>query len=195
MGTETSQTLDRGLQVLELLSDHPEGLTVTDIAAKLGVGRTVVYRLVATLDQHGFLRVIDGFGAFDLDQVGRSARKAERAARRIGAQQEVFVAFAALQRKDEALQLDRGAVERSDRLTELPGHGRLERRRRRYLDLDVGQCLPGHRAFAELRRIVIRLQCLDLGLAEGLLGQPPGAVRRDRSAQSDGGGDRRAGAA
>jgi len=56
MGTETSQTLDRGLQVLELLSDHPEGLTVTDIAAKLGVGRTVVYRLVATLDQHGFLR-------------------------------------------------------------------------------------------------------------------------------------------
>lgn len=56
MGTETSQTLDRGLQVLELLSAHPEGLTVTDIAAELGVGRTVVYRLVATLDQHGFLR-------------------------------------------------------------------------------------------------------------------------------------------
>ncbi len=56
MGTETSQTLDRGLQVLELLSAHPEGLNVTDIAVELGVGRTVVYRLVATLDQHGFLR-------------------------------------------------------------------------------------------------------------------------------------------
>jgi DNA-binding IclR family transcriptional regulator len=56
MGTETSQTLDRGLRVLELLSAHPEGLTVTDIATELGVGRTVVYRLVATLDQHGFLR-------------------------------------------------------------------------------------------------------------------------------------------
>jgi AcrR family transcriptional regulator len=56
MGTETSQTLDRGLKVLELLSAHPEGLTVTDIAAELRVGRTVVYRLVATLDQHGFLR-------------------------------------------------------------------------------------------------------------------------------------------
>ena len=56
MGSETSQTLDRGLQVLELLSAHPEGLTVTDIAAELAVGRTVVYRLVATLDQHGFLR-------------------------------------------------------------------------------------------------------------------------------------------
>lgn len=56
MGTETSQTLDRGLRVLELLSAHPEGLSVTDIAAELDVGRTVVYRLVATLDQHGFLR-------------------------------------------------------------------------------------------------------------------------------------------
>lgn len=56
MATETSQTLDRGLQVLELLSAHPEGLTVTDIASELQVGRTVVYRLVATLDQHGFLR-------------------------------------------------------------------------------------------------------------------------------------------
>lgn len=56
MGTETSQTLDRGLRVLELLSARPEGLTVTDIAVELNVGRTVVYRLVATLEQHGFLR-------------------------------------------------------------------------------------------------------------------------------------------
>lgn len=56
MATETSQTLDRGLCVLELLSAHPEGLSVTEIAAELGVGRTVVYRLVATLDKHGFLR-------------------------------------------------------------------------------------------------------------------------------------------
>lgn len=56
MTAETSQTLDRGLRVLELLSTHPEGLSVTEIAAELGVGRTVVYRLVSTLDQHGFLR-------------------------------------------------------------------------------------------------------------------------------------------
>jgi len=56
MTIETSQTLDRGLRVLELLSAHPEGLSVTEIASELDVGRTVVYRLVATLDQHGFLR-------------------------------------------------------------------------------------------------------------------------------------------
>ena len=56
MARETSQTLDRGLRVLELLAESPEGLTVTDIAGRLGVSRTVVYRLVVTLEQHGLLR-------------------------------------------------------------------------------------------------------------------------------------------
>ena len=57
MVAETSQTLDRGLTVLELLSDSSDGLTVTEIAARLGVSRTVVYRLVVTLEQHALLRV------------------------------------------------------------------------------------------------------------------------------------------
>ncbi|MCX6458795.1 MAG: helix-turn-helix domain-containing protein [Actinobacteria bacterium] len=56
MPRETSQTLDRGLKVLELLAELPEGLTVTEIAGRLGVSRTVVYRLVVTLEQHGLLR-------------------------------------------------------------------------------------------------------------------------------------------
>jgi DNA-binding IclR family transcriptional regulator len=56
MVAETSQTLDRGLTVLEVLSDTPEGLTVTELAARLGVSRTVVYRLVVTLEQHALLR-------------------------------------------------------------------------------------------------------------------------------------------
>ncbi len=56
MAAETSQTLDRGLRVLELLADAPEGLTVTEIAAKLAIARTVVYRLVVTLEQHAMLR-------------------------------------------------------------------------------------------------------------------------------------------
>lgn len=56
MAAETSQTLDRGLRVLEVLADHPAGLTVTETAAELGVSRTIVYRLVVTLEQHGFLR-------------------------------------------------------------------------------------------------------------------------------------------
>jgi DNA-binding IclR family transcriptional regulator len=54
--TETSQTLDRGLRVLELLAESGSGATVTEIAATLGVGRAVVYRLLATLEQHGLVR-------------------------------------------------------------------------------------------------------------------------------------------
>ena len=56
MAAETSQTLDRGLRVLEVVADSPEGITVTELAAALGIGRTVVYRLVVTLEQHALLR-------------------------------------------------------------------------------------------------------------------------------------------
>jgi DNA-binding IclR family transcriptional regulator len=56
MVAETSQTLDRGLKVLEVLAASPHGLTVTALAAQVGVNRTVVYRLVTTLEQHGLAR-------------------------------------------------------------------------------------------------------------------------------------------
>lgn len=56
MAAETSQTLDRGLRVLEAVADSPEGITVTELAAALGIGRTVVYRLVVTLEQHALIR-------------------------------------------------------------------------------------------------------------------------------------------
>src|SRR5690349_6245054 len=58
-GPETSQTLDRGLRVLELLAedgDNGGGRTVTELAAALGVARPVVYRLLATLDAHRLVR-------------------------------------------------------------------------------------------------------------------------------------------
>lgn len=53
---ETSQTLDRGLRVLKLLADTDHGLTVTELSNRLGVNRTVVYRLLATLEQHTLVR-------------------------------------------------------------------------------------------------------------------------------------------
>ena len=56
MSAETSQTLDRGLRVLQVLAGSPGGLTVTELAGRLGVNRTVVYRLVSTLEQHALLR-------------------------------------------------------------------------------------------------------------------------------------------
>lgn len=56
MAAETSQTLDRGLRVLEVLAGTPNGLTITALAGEVGVNRTVVYRLVATLEGHGLAR-------------------------------------------------------------------------------------------------------------------------------------------
>jgi DNA-binding IclR family transcriptional regulator len=61
MAAETSQTLDRGLRVLRTLAATPGGLTITAMAAEIGVNRTVVHRLVATLEQHGLARR-DGSG-------------------------------------------------------------------------------------------------------------------------------------
>lgn len=56
MAPETAQTLDRGLRLLYLVADVPGGVTVTEAAQRLNVGRTVVYRLAGTLVEHGLLR-------------------------------------------------------------------------------------------------------------------------------------------
>ncbi|WP_439936733.1 IclR family transcriptional regulator [Nocardia sp. N13] len=56
MASETSQTLDRGLRVLRVLAESPEGLTITELSTRLQVNRTVVYRLISTLEQHGLVR-------------------------------------------------------------------------------------------------------------------------------------------
>lgn len=58
---ESAQTLDRGLRVLTALADAPHGRTVAELAAELGVGRTVVYRLLTTLQAHNLVvRAADG---------------------------------------------------------------------------------------------------------------------------------------
>jgi DNA-binding IclR family transcriptional regulator len=58
---ETSQTLDRGLQLLLVLAQDDAGRTVTELAAELGVARPVVYRLLTTLElRHLTTRGEDG---------------------------------------------------------------------------------------------------------------------------------------
>lgn len=60
---ETAQTLDRGLHVLELLAGAAGhgGMTISSLAGELGVGRSVAYRLVATLvARHYAVRGPDG---------------------------------------------------------------------------------------------------------------------------------------
>ena len=61
MPPETSQTLDRGLRVLEVLAASTSAMSITELAAAVGVNRTVVYRLITTLEQHGLARR-DGSG-------------------------------------------------------------------------------------------------------------------------------------
>ena len=59
MARETSQTFDRGLRLLELLADADGAPTVTELAEALGVARPVVYRLLATLEDHGLAAADD----------------------------------------------------------------------------------------------------------------------------------------
>lgn len=74
---ETAQTLDRGLRLLHLVADAPGGLTVTEAANRLGIGRAAVYRLVGALTEHGMLRR-DGAGRLRLGAgVLQLARRAQ----------------------------------------------------------------------------------------------------------------------
>ncbi|GAB96328.1 DNA-binding IclR family transcriptional regulator [Kineosphaera limosa] len=49
-----AQTLERGLLVLRALADAPQGLTASEVAARLGVHRSVAYRLLQALARTGF---------------------------------------------------------------------------------------------------------------------------------------------
>jgi DNA-binding IclR family transcriptional regulator len=50
-----SQTLSRGLRALEIIGEADTPLSVSALAQELGVHRSMVYRLIKTLEQHGFV--------------------------------------------------------------------------------------------------------------------------------------------
>ncbi|MDP9443682.1 MAG: IclR family transcriptional regulator [Actinomycetota bacterium] len=70
-GTPRSQTLDRGLRVLEVLAEGSGPLTVAELTRALGVHRSIVYRIVRTLEDHRLV-ARDGDGGWQLG-VGLSA--------------------------------------------------------------------------------------------------------------------------
>ncbi|RWZ52679.1 ArsR family transcriptional regulator [Labedella phragmitis] len=53
--TPALQTLSRGIRVLEHLADVRGSSTIDETAAALGVHRSIAYRLVRTLEQHGLV--------------------------------------------------------------------------------------------------------------------------------------------
>lgn len=53
---ETLQTLERGLLALEIIGQHHAQLTVAQLAEKLGINRTIAYRITRTLSAMGYIR-------------------------------------------------------------------------------------------------------------------------------------------
>ncbi|UAJ80793.1 IclR family transcriptional regulator [Leifsonia sp. ZF2019] len=64
-GAPHSQTLSRGIRVLEILSEAEEPLTIAQLSAVLGVHRSIAYRILRTLEDHGLV-VRDAAGAVQL---------------------------------------------------------------------------------------------------------------------------------
>ncbi|CAI7657457.1 unnamed protein product [Penicillium discolor] len=60
-----SQTLSRGIRILEVLADARGALTIDDIAGRLEVHRSIAYRLLRTLEDHGLV-TRDASGAVSL---------------------------------------------------------------------------------------------------------------------------------
>lgn len=60
-----SQTLSRGIRILEVLTDARGPLTIDEIASRLGVHRSIAYRLLRTLEDHGLVSR-DAAGAVSL---------------------------------------------------------------------------------------------------------------------------------
>ncbi|MCK9794565.1 helix-turn-helix domain-containing protein [Isoptericola sp. 4D.3] len=54
-GAPPSQTLSRGIRILETLADARAPLTIDDVAARLEVHRSIAYRLLRTLEHHGLV--------------------------------------------------------------------------------------------------------------------------------------------
>lgn len=104
MVAESAQTLERGLRLLRLLADGRTGRTPTELSAELSLSRPVVYRLLTTLLNEGFVRrdaegrVHLGFGVLVLAQAVQPLLRAaalptlRRLAERVGATAHLTVA-------------------------------------------------------------------------------------------------------
>ena len=53
-----SQTLDRGIRLLVAIAEAPAPLDLQQISAQLDVHRSIAYRLVRTLEDHGLVRLL-----------------------------------------------------------------------------------------------------------------------------------------
>lgn len=63
MSNSTVQSVERSLNILECIAEHPAGLRLSDIAAALGLPISTVHRLLTTLQQRAFVQTdpVNGF--------------------------------------------------------------------------------------------------------------------------------------
>ena len=54
--TSRSQTLDRGLRALNVIATSTVPMTIDELSSRLGLGRSVTYRIIRTLEDHRLVR-------------------------------------------------------------------------------------------------------------------------------------------
>lgn len=65
-----SQTLDRGLRVLELLAERRRPMWLEDIAEQLDLHRSIIYRMVRTLEEHQLVKRVSSGGGGSRYELG-----------------------------------------------------------------------------------------------------------------------------
>ena len=58
--------LAKGMELIELIAQHPEGLSIQEIVNLLGHSKTSVYRIICSLEEMGYLRKNQLKGTFSL---------------------------------------------------------------------------------------------------------------------------------
>ena len=56
MGTENHRILEKSMRMLEVVSNHPEGISLTDLCAEVDVAKGSAHSLLTTLVNMGYLR-------------------------------------------------------------------------------------------------------------------------------------------
>ena len=75
MAKGTLQTVDRALQLLEIVSEYPQGLSTKELEALLELNKLTIHRLLATLEKRGFLERIGSTYIIGLKMVELSSMK------------------------------------------------------------------------------------------------------------------------
>ncbi|WP_070000341.1 IclR family transcriptional regulator [Cellulosilyticum sp. I15G10I2] len=75
MAKGTLQTVDRALQLLEIISEYPQGLCTKELEDLLELNKITVHRLLATLENRGFLERVGSNYIIGLKMVELSSMK------------------------------------------------------------------------------------------------------------------------